>query len=171
MNVAHLREVCGVYTLELRPITTATIKTKDETCTRPLLFTRSSTIDQVMLKFLVHCWCTLSCSNWLDGQLTISRQKSQLPGHLLVNHYHGQKGGHVGALYEPIRPSPLGRNASGAVPRGPRHSTTLRRQGRHRLHVHDSPWSRLASRSSRLGKLRCARLTRPCASPYGRHAS
>lgn len=84
----------------------------------------------------------------------------------LLNSYHGQKNTHVGIRDGLVRgPSHLGRDthrASGTVPRGPHHPTTRRRQGGDRLHVHDTPRRRLASRSSRLGKSRWAHPTRPC---------
>lgn len=72
--------------------------------------------------------------------------------------YHGQNNTHV--CDELARsPSLLGCDISGAVPRGSRHLTTLRRQGSVCFHVHNPPRRRLASRASQLGELKWAHAT------------
>lgn len=81
---------------------------------------------------------------------------------LTYHSYHAQKNSHVGIHDELVRgPSHLGHDVSGAVSRRPLHPTTHRRQGGDRLHVHDPPRRRFASRSSRLGRFRWAHLALP----------
>ena len=74
----------------------------------------------------------------------------------LSQYCYGQKNSHVGARNELVRGASHRGRPPGAVSRGPHHPTAHRRQGGDRLHVHDPPRGRLASRSSRLGKLRWA---------------